>query len=242
MTCFDDELLERHLLSPIAAVTSHLEGCEACRTRVSEAEAQGRQFRAFVFPRTVDALLAQAAPRPVWGAWKWVPLALAATLVGGVLLFPKGAPDDAYVGLKGTGALHLSVFTAQPGREPLAVGDGARLAPKSSLRFRVAPGSACSLWVVSVDMRGEVSRIFPASGPAARISALTDLPGGAVLDSALGPERVFAVCSPEPLSFDEVAAAGKRLGVGAEPVRAARELPGLPPGTRQATLLLEKGP
>ena len=34
------------------------------------------------------------------------------------------------------------------------------------LRFRVASGQACRLWLLSVDGRGEVSRLFPAQGDA----------------------------------------------------------------------------
>ena len=67
MDCLNDELLERHLLEPIADVASHLSGCERCRARVETAEAEGRHFRSFVFPKTIDALLQGAGTKPAAG-------------------------------------------------------------------------------------------------------------------------------------------------------------------------------
>jgi hypothetical protein len=70
-----------------------------------------------------------------------------------------------------------------------------------------------------------------------------DLPGGAILDGKPGPERIFAVCSADPLAMPQVELAVKvATGTGAESVRAINTIPGLPAGTVQATLLLEKSP
>lgn len=243
MGCLSDEQLERHLLSPLDAVRDHLSGCAACRARIDEAEAEGRYFRAFAFPKTIDPLLAAAAPRPR-SFWRFaVPAfaALAAALFAFTLPLSATAPDD-YVGLKGGGVLGLTLFTLDAARQPIALADGARVPAGAPLRFRVAPGRACNLWLVSLDARGTVSHVFPSEGAAVRVSEATELPGGALLDAVSGPERFFAVCGDDGLSLARIDAAARKLGAGAEAVRGARALDGLPAGARQATVLLEKVP
>ena len=244
MECVTDEALERHLLEPSTEVAGHLSACAACAARLSEAEAQGRHFRSFVFPRTVDALLEAASPRRSPGL-RWLPLgvaALAASLLAVVLVPWRSGPGEDYVGLKGGGSPELTVFTLGATRQPIEVADGAQLAPSAPLRFRVAPHGDCALWLISLDAHGQVSRIFPTSGAAPHLTAVTELPGGAVLDAASGPERLFAVCGKDDVGFEALEQAALRLGTGPEAVREARALAGLPPGTRQSTLLLEKQP
>jgi hypothetical protein len=240
--CLNDELLERYLLEPTETVRAHVTGCASCQGRVAEAEAVGRQFRAFVFPKTVDALLETAAPKRPWLSWWPAPLAALAAAMLAVVFIPQ-APPDGYVGLKGEGAgVKLAVFTVGPDQAPMQLNDGAHLKPNAPLRFRLAPGGDCALWLVSVDARGEVSRIFPSAGAAPHFSQPLAVPGGAVLDGTPGPERIFAVCDGDTLTFDAIARSVKQLGTGAGAVRAGHKLDGLPPGTRQATLLLEKDP
>jgi hypothetical protein len=69
------------------------------------------------------------------------------------------------------------------------------------------------------------------------------VPGGALLDGQPGPERIYAVCAPQPIPWNDVkqAAAASASG-GAERVRAARNIAGLPGAVTQASLLVEKRP
>ncbi|HEX7487527.1 MAG TPA: DUF4384 domain-containing protein, partial [Anaeromyxobacteraceae bacterium] len=67
------------------------------------------------------------------------------------------------------------------------------------------------------------------------------LPGGAVLDDQTGPERIYAVCTPAPLAFAEVArAAVQAAGGGAAAVRRGGPLGGAAAGAPQSTVLVEK--
>src|SRR6267143_455947 len=88
--------------------------------------------------------------------------------------------------------------------------------------------------------RARVARMERDGG--APVSNQGALPGGAVLDGRPGLERFYAVCSPRPLRYDDLTKS-VRAGVrGADDLRKGPALPGLPRGTKQATLLLEKRP
>ena len=237
--CASDLALERHLQDPARSpLAAHLEACPECRERLSRMEAEGEEFRRFVYPATVGAVedaAERAAGRGRWRLSLWLaPVAAAAAVA--VLWGPS--PD--YVGQKG---FPFTAWLAGPAGAR-AVGDGGDVPAAGALRFRVQPPVPCRLWVVSVDAGGQVSRLFPAEGDGgAEVREGGALPGGAVLDGRPGPERLFAVCAREPLTFSRLARAVRdAAGGGAEAVRAGKVLPGLPRGAVQATLLLEKRP
>ena len=124
------------------------------------------------------------------------------------------------------------------------VRDGEAVRPSAALRFTVNPGARCNLWIVSVDESGQISRIYPASGDQG--APLTEkpqtLPGGAVLDGRTGLERFYGVCSPAPLSYDDVVKCVRTSVHGAADVRKGPALAGLPKGSRQDSVLVEKRP
>jgi len=231
--------LEEHLLGGgPSAVVRHLDGCERCRTRLKEMQRLGEEFRREVFPATLEAVLRSSRRRrpPGWLA-SLVPLSALAVAV--VLLVVR--PSSPHLGVKG-GLLGFSVFVQAPSGVRAAT-DGEAVPAGAALRFAVRPTRPCRLWVVSVDAAGQVSRLYPASGEEAGRVASGPLPGGALLDGRPGPERIFAVCSVEPVSLDAVEEAVKSAAPGGEEaVRAARSLAGLPASTLQETLLLEKQP
>jgi len=238
--CPSDLRLEAHLLDSLASgLTPHLEGCAGCQARLRRMEAEGEHFSRFVFPATVDAVVDAARParRTNWFA-AFVPAAAAAA--AGFLIFLSPAPPADYVGRKGD-ALGLTVFLGAPDGAR-AVEDGARIPAASALRFQVRSATPCRLWIVSVDAAGQVSRLYPPWGDeGAEVGSGSPLPGGAVLDGRPGPERVFAVCTQQPLRLQDLELAGRAVASGGgDGVRRARQLDGLPPGSLQASLLLEK--
>jgi hypothetical protein len=247
--CPSDLALEGHLAdrerSPVAA---HVAACASCAARIERMEAEGEHFRRFVFPATVDEVEAAAAPRPWWRARAWmvpVPAVLLSVMALVVLLRPQppDGPADDYLGTKGggQGALALTVFLGDAaGARALA--DGERVPASGQLRFSVRPERPCRLWVVSADVSGEVSRIFPSDGDGgARFEQGGALPGGAVLDGKTGPERFFALCAPGELELAAVRrAVSAAVGAGERGVRSVRVIPGLPDGTSQGSVLIEK--
>ena len=242
--CASELALEAHLFDPAhSTLGSHVESCGACRTRLARMEQEGEEFRRFVHPRTVDRLV--AAREPARSGWRrilatLVPVAGLAAAAAMLLVSPRPPAD--YLGAKGT-ALSMQVWagSAEGARE---VADGEPVPADALLRFRVASGQPCLLWLVSVDGRGEISRLFPAQGDApASVKGGTTLPGGAALDGVAGPERLYAICSPAPVPLAEVERSVRgAVSGGADALRRGPALPGLPAGTAQATLLVEKVP
>jgi hypothetical protein len=247
--CPSDLALERHLASPAgSALAPHLAACPACTARLAEMQRQGEEFLRSVYPATVEAVEAAAerGPRAWLARWRWLALVpalggAAALLV--VLVRPATPPGD-YVGLKGGGPLGLSAFV-QEGAAPRLLRDAEAVPAGAALRFRIRTATPCRLWLLSLDARGQVSRLYPAEGDGgAALERSGDLPGGAVLDGLPGPERFFALCAPAPLGWRtaEAAVRSSAGGAGADAVRRLTRVDGLPPGTGQDTLLLDKRP
>lgn len=235
MSCPDDVALERLLLGFASdEERTHPASCETCQRRLAEMKAQGVDFHRFVFPRTIDSVIAAHAEtrRPRWLGFSLSAAAAAAATTLLFLLSPE-APRD-YVGTKG-GALGLTVYTLDDTGAPVLLEDGARVPPAAALRFRVAPTQPCHLWLLSIDGTGTVSRLFPSIGDSALITSETTLPGGATLDGVEGPERLVAVCTRAPTSYDAVVAATHR----ALARRIAKETR-VPFEGLQGTILLEK--
>jgi hypothetical protein len=246
--------LERLLLgidpagSPAAA---HLAACGPCEARLAEMRREGEAFAQYVFPATVDAVEAAAAvadDAPL--ARRLVRLlapfsALAAAAAVFLLVQPGTGPSGpAWDGVKGEHGLGLSVFLEGAAAPVHVAREGERVSPAAALRFRVQPTAPCHLWLVSVDAAGQVSRLFPTGGDeGALVAARFEVPGGALLDGRPGPERVVALCTPGPIHYATVERAVQVAVARGEPaVRSVRVVPGLPAGTAQASVLLEKGP
>jgi hypothetical protein len=244
--CPSDLALESHLLDPDRSpIAPHVAACPRCAERLERMRAEGEEFAARVFPATVDAVEEAAARRPWWRRPAFaLPIPVLAAFAAAVLLLrPSGPPED-YVGLKGgAGGLGLTLFT--PG--PAGVGpvlDGAGIAARASIRFRVRTVTPCHLWIASVDASGNVSRLYPAGGGggAYLLPGEVDLPGGAVLDGGLGPERLYAICTPHTWPWGSVHA--ELVGATSRPATVRRPAPlgDLPTGSTWTTLLLEKQP
>ncbi len=239
--CPSDLRLEAYLLDPErSAEAGHVAGCEACRVRLERMNAEAADFRQYVFPATVDAVVAASAPRPGPG-WFGVLLPLAAASAAGLLLFVKPVPPEGLLAAKGE-VLSLDVFAESPeGARQLTNGELIPLA--APLRFRVNTSVPCRVRVVAADCEGRVSVLYPAAGEEAPlVSGSTVLPGDAKLGGDEGPERIYAICSREPMPVLALAVSLKDQATGDDDrVRRASRISGLPPGTLQATLLVEHG-
>jgi len=242
--CASELALEAHLFDPARSpLGSHVASCGTCRTRLARMEQEGEEFRRFVHPRTVARLIAARKPaRSGWGRIFVTLLPAAGLAAAAAMLLVTPRPPADYLGAKGA-ALSMQVWagSADGARE---VTDGEPVPAAALLRFRVASGQPCLLWLVSIDGRGELSRLFPAQGDApASVKGGTILPGGAALDGVAGPERLYAICSPAAVPLEDVERAVRgAVSGGTDALRRGPALPGLPAGTAQATLLVEKVP
>jgi len=219
MTHLSDFAIEEHLLGG-GKHKEHLQGCERCQSRLAMFQDEGKHFRQFVYPATLEAL--EKRRRRSW-VWMLAPVAMMAGAMVAVIAV-RAQPSPEYIGTKGA-ALKLSVYTSAG---PIA--DGASIPATSELRFRVQTSSACTVSLLSIDDTGSISSLYdgvPAQGE-------TALPGGAQLDGHAGTERFFALCTPQaltPLQLENLV-----RGAGQGPVR------DLPQGSTQTTLLVKKVP
>jgi hypothetical protein len=168
------------------------------------------------------------------------PLLLAAAAALLLVVRPL-SPTGGYLGVKGGGGVGLTVFS--PGKETVRIlADGAEVPARTALRFRVRLSEPCRLVLLSVDGAGAVSRLDGGGSMGVPLTAgLHDLPGGVELDGQPGPERLYAVCLPDTQAIPAVEEAARAVATrGAEGVRRAGPLPGLPAEATQVTQLLEK--
>jgi hypothetical protein len=252
--CPLDLALEEYLLEQtFSKYAPHVGKCAACQARVARMEKEGQQFLQYVYPATLGKIEEAAAGRRAsWRRWMLLlPLPVAAAMAALLLVTrPSTGPEPLVPELDQTqikggrpGSLLLSVFLgAADGARPVAEGEA--IPTHSALRFKVTPKEVCRVWVVSVDATGQVSRLYPATGDSgAKITHGGALPGGAVLDGATGPERIFAFCTPDPVAYATVERAVQRaIARGEQAVRTVDVVPGLPNGTAQASVLVEKKP
>jgi hypothetical protein len=243
--CPSDLALEKLLLDPAGTpLAPHLDGCPRCQARLAEMKRQGEDFLRYVFPATVEAVEAAAARRPAWDLVRWLaPLPALAAAAAVILVVGPGGPPEGYLGVKGGNSMGLAVFLQRPDG-PHPARDGEVVPASASVRFKVRPSRPCRLWLLSVDATGQVSRLFPADGDGGvEVVRTTELPGGAVLDGQQGPERFLALCAPGPIPYARVEGAVRAaVSAGADAVRSMRTIPGLPAGTYQDSVLLEKKP
>ena len=238
--CPSDLRLEEYLLDPESSgLASHVNSCETCRGRIARMNAEGEEFRQYVFPATIDAVVAASAPRRP--NWLGLILPVAATCAAALLFVVKPVAPEAVLAAKGE-VLKLQVLASTPaGVQPVA--NGALVPPGTPLQIQVESTVACRLKLMAADCEGHVTVLHP---PAGEESTLVTKTRPAVIQAVLqgdeGPERVYAVCSKEPLPLLALAVNLKDQSTGDDDrVRRAARISGLPPGTLQATLLVEHG-
>jgi hypothetical protein len=251
--CPSDLALELFLLQPERSPEAkHVSACPDCATRLARMKEEGDEFRQFVFPATIQAveesmdrrsLLSRLIPERFHWRYLLAPVGALAAVAMFFLVQPSGPPKDYEYGVKGSG-MALAVFV-NGDRGVSAVPDGAKVPASAALRFKVQPAKdGCWLWILSVDGKGQVSRLYPPQGAGPDLRSAGSVPGGAVLDGQPGPERIYAVCAPtQQVGWSQVRSAVEAAaGGGVDRVRAARDLGGPLSGALQATLLLEKQP
>jgi len=233
-------------------IEHHLGDCERCRADHAGYAADARRFSQEVFPRTVKRL--QRAPGWRLGSllrrpalWLLAPAMTTAIVLlvardrlsdGGRRDTATGAEND--ISVKG-GAPSLRTF-ARRMQHVFPVKNGMQLHAGDEVRFVVDSPQLPFLLLASVDGAGRVNIYFPYDGNQSGVIATgkpTELPGSIVLDTAPGPERVFAFYSKAPLLRAELAPVLKALGAsGPAAIRAEQRLP--VEAEQQSTFLFEK--
>jgi len=230
------------------AMRAHLKVCGECRERYETAAGDADHFHQHVLPRTLETVTRKLdeSSAPANGRW---PRGLIATVLASgavaaaiVLFVHRQTGTDAIPsGLLRKGDPQLTVF-ARHGERVFRVTDGAHLEPGDTLRFQAEPSGAPYLMVASIDGANHASIYVPYDGKTSlRIpedrTFLDD--AGIALDGALGPERIFALFSKQPLDAGAVTRALSSVGArGHEAIRASVRLD--IPDAVQASLWIEK--
>ncbi len=239
--CPSDLRLEAFLLDPGGSgLESHVKACEACTARIARMNAEAEDFRQYVFPATVDAVVAAAAPRPRLG-WFAAFLPVAAASAAALLFLVRPVAPEGVLASRGE-VLSLELFrdSADATR---AIANGELVPEDTPLRIRVHSSVPCRVRVVAMDCEGRLTVLHPKPGEESPVVMGSEvLPGTAKLVGDEGPERVYAICSREPLPMLALADTLKDQTAGDDDrVRRAVRLSGLPAGTLQATVLIEHG-
>lgn len=258
--CLSDLTAELYLsgeLAPaeVASVESHFAGCAACdemfdamknvtwrpdSTAVSAIrERVSGQGDPVVLPARIgDEPMPARLIRRLGRPSVLVLVAAAFLVLIAVPLVYRHFDERSVVREKGGAVIRVFVKTPEGSRP----GDsGERLRQGDAIKFAVNPGEHRYVMVVNVEERGRVTRYHPQRGESAPIEPRREtlLPASITLDDYRGLERIFAVFSPEPLSFDEVAAAvAKAAGTGGR--LDLRTVTALPLSHSQASFLISK--
>jgi hypothetical protein len=179
-----------------AAAEAHLAGCDRCRADRDAAADARAHFTTVVLPRT------QPRPRRRW--WLIAAPAVAAAVLVCFAMWPAPTPRAPELGIKGGPA--MQVFVAHDDTV-FALQDGETLEPGDRLRFVAEPNGARFVLIASIDGAGAVTTYVPYGGTeslpldgAERI----EVPGSIALDTAPGPERIFALFSAAPIAAADV--------------------------------------
>jgi hypothetical protein len=237
-----------HLL--LAELQRHARECPTCEQRWERRVLSRSAFEQVELPR----LLSRLRERPAGiGFGRLVLLGAMASALGAAVLVaarhpglpeaptPAAPPAAGPHGIKGVPGLRL---IARRGEAVFEVTPGGTLQTGDALRFVLEPVGRPYLLIASLDGQGKASIYHPFGGSSsARVAPdqLVEAPAGSVvLDSARGPERVFALWSSQPLDAADVLAALRELGRrGPTAIRATTAVD--VPGTIQASRMFEKG-
>jgi hypothetical protein len=232
--CPSDLQLELVLFGDASAQAQHkvhLASCARCAHRLSWMREEGAHFLAQTLPATREAVHAALVPGRSWRLLWSIP---ALTAVAAALLLWPRAPPSA-IQSKGASAPVFEVYHWD-GSRARRLSPGATVHPGELLRF-VATAPGRQVFVLTLDSGGQVSRLYPQQG-SAPVPAEGELPGSAILDEVVGPERIFAVFAEAPLTLEQVESAARQ----ALQEHGVRELERLPLSAEQETLLIEKVP
>jgi len=206
------------------ALQARVQDCQSCQSRLQALKREAGDFADEAHIAAASAEILQrleSAPTQPSRGWAWLkrPFVPALVAVAALLLvvLPMSLESPVEPGgnrIKG-GGVGLSMFVkaaegVRPGK------DGEHLSDGDQIQFRYAAGGHGFLTVVSIDRQGAISSLYPEQ-PGQSISVQPKgshvLQGSIILDDSVGPERIYAVFSSQPISFAVIEAAA-RSGLG----------------------------
>lgn len=221
----------------------HLAHCPDCSRMVDERRAVAAAFRANVLPRTLPVIRARIERRRRTGILGFgagtLAVAAAAVLLVPAVLHHGPTEDGALVAAKGGPTLRV---VARRGESIFPVVPGAALQQGDRIRFVVEPAGYRYLLIASIDGAGKATVFHPWDGsrsaPLPQVARF-EIPDSIELDSARGPERLFAIFSRTPVAAPGLKSQLRDIGTrGHAAIRAGIDL--ADPDQVQLSLLIEK--
>jgi hypothetical protein len=221
----------------LSALRAHAESCPQCGSVLTSLEQQRHEFlERHPFEKIAPRLLQGPRRRSLL---RLVPAAVVGLLLLGVLWYAF-RPGPA-IRTKGDIAL---AFYVKKGEEAVMGQPGGIYRQNDRIQFAYSSGPHRYVFLVSLDDRGTVSN-FNHRGAETSIPIQPGsnrvLEGSIILDDSVGPERIFAVFSNQPLRFEEVKnAADKAYRELLKSGAGIRDLDRLPLPHSQASVLIVK--
>lgn len=206
-----------------ARIAGHLESCGDCRARSNDLAMERETFAREVDVPSASARLLERleavrsadSARTPWGRIAGVfarqprLIGLAAVVI--LCLVPVSLLVRPLAGvsgnrLKGAG-VGIEMFVNDPSAGARLAGDGVTLHAGDQIQFRYRAAGRKYVFVVSVGEGGAVSPLYPNDSTGSiRIapSGTHVLDGSIILDDSRGAERILALFSERPLSYEEV--------------------------------------
>lgn len=218
---------------------AHADSCPQCGSLLTSLEKQRNEFlKRHPFEEIAPTLLKGRRRRPLY----WLAPAAAAAallLVAGILWFAL-SPEPT---IRTKGDISLAFFV-QKGGEAVPGQAGGIYRKNDRIQFAYSSGPNRYVFLVSLDDRGAVSNFnHQGAETSVPIKPGTNrvLEGSIILDDSVGPERIFAVFSNQPLRLEEVKDAADRACRELQKAGASvRDLDRLPLPHPQASVLIVK--
>jgi hypothetical protein len=205
LSLLEDELSQKER----ADIESHLTGCARCRQRLEEL----RRERQALYQRVPRLDLKEARPRLRWRPALAAACACLLLAVGAWILWRS---EDRPGGVAFKGEAPSLSFRVERGGRVFPGRAHMQLRPGDRIRFAYSLVEDAYLLIVNLDNDGKATVYYPSGGGSSlpvRAGQKVFLPGSIRLDEYLGPERIFAVFTREPLSASDVeSAAGRAFG------------------------------
>jgi hypothetical protein len=219
--CLSDLRIDMWLAHDLAAADEqkargHVDGCEACATRLAQIEAERAAHAGAPGLGAIHAAAAsRAAPlRARRRGWRlWSPLAVAGLAVGAAALVLVVPRDTGQVRTKGSARLGFFVKHDEQVRKG---GPDELVHPGDLVRFTYSTAEPLHVAIVGSDAAGQASVYFPTDGATRALPAGHDveLPRSTLLDGTLGSEVVYALFCRQAIDLESV-----RLSVQADPTQ-----------------------
>ncbi len=223
VTSHPREIELRRLLAgeTVEAAAAHVTACAECKARLKDFEDQQHRFEAAIpferFAAGVERATRQprVTPKTVSRGPVRILVAIAATvlLLAGIPLVLHGQSGQQN---RLKGGSEVEVIVAAPANGPQRMGSHDPLQPEAlghgeRVRIGFRAGGYRYLAAVSIDESGEVTALYPQTGPSIRVR--TDGAKEYLSDSleftGHGLERVVVVMTAEPLDVEDVRRAAK---------------------------------